>query len=140
MTKHDNGVSALEDRLLGAQEVLKPKNITWTTIVTGNDAQRGAEIVAKALAKTLTYASFSVQANPIRKQLAVRSKRISQKKVIGRQASICRRKRLSLSRRGISASPSISNLTCKGFIQWSPLRSSYATALHRPTSTPEQAS
>src|SRR4051812_1487007 len=40
MTKHDSGVSALEDRLLGAQEVLKPKNITWTTIVTGNDAQR----------------------------------------------------------------------------------------------------
>ena len=39
MTKHDNGVSALEDRLRGAQEVLKPKNIKWTTIVTGNDAQ-----------------------------------------------------------------------------------------------------
>jgi simple sugar transport system substrate-binding protein len=49
MTKHDNGVSALDDRLLGAQEALKPKNVTWTTIVTGNDAQRGAEIVAKAL-------------------------------------------------------------------------------------------
>jgi simple sugar transport system substrate-binding protein len=49
MTKHDNGVSALEDRLLGAQEVLKPKNITWTTIVTGNDAQSGADSVAKAL-------------------------------------------------------------------------------------------
>ena len=49
MTKHDDGVSALEDRLRGAQEVLKPKNITWTTIVTGNDAQSGAEIVAKAL-------------------------------------------------------------------------------------------
>jgi simple sugar transport system substrate-binding protein len=49
MTKHDEGVSALEDRLRGAQELLKPKNITWTTIVTGNDAQSGAEIVAKAL-------------------------------------------------------------------------------------------
>jgi len=49
MTKHDNGVSALEDRLSGAQEVLKTKNITWTTIVTGNDAKSGAETVAKAL-------------------------------------------------------------------------------------------
>jgi simple sugar transport system substrate-binding protein len=49
MTKHDNGVSALEDRLLGAQEALKPKNITWTTIVTGNDAQSGADVVANAL-------------------------------------------------------------------------------------------
>src|SRR5882757_208705 len=49
MTKHDNGISALEDRLRGAQEVLKPKNITWTTIVTGNDAKSGAEVVSKAL-------------------------------------------------------------------------------------------
>jgi len=49
MTKHDEGVSALEDRLRGAQEALKQKNIVWTTIVTGNDAQAGAEIVAKAL-------------------------------------------------------------------------------------------
>src|SRR4051812_27409740 len=49
MTKHDDGVSALEDRLLGAQEVLKPKNITWTTIVTGNDAESAAKLVAKAL-------------------------------------------------------------------------------------------
>jgi simple sugar transport system substrate-binding protein len=49
MTKHDEGVSALEDRLRGAQEVLKPKKITWTTIVTGNNARGGAEIVTKAL-------------------------------------------------------------------------------------------
>jgi simple sugar transport system substrate-binding protein len=49
MTKHDNGVSALEDRLRGAQEVLKTKSITWTTIVTGNDAKSGAETVSKAL-------------------------------------------------------------------------------------------
>jgi simple sugar transport system substrate-binding protein len=49
MTKHDDGVSALDDRLRGAQEVLKSKNVTWTTIVTGNEAKSGAEIVAKAL-------------------------------------------------------------------------------------------
>src|SRR3954471_22521997 len=34
MTKHDEGVSALEDRLRGARDVLKEKKITWTTIVT----------------------------------------------------------------------------------------------------------
>jgi simple sugar transport system substrate-binding protein len=51
MTKHDNGVSALEDRLRGAQEVLKTKNISWTTLVTGNDANDGAEIVSKYLSE-----------------------------------------------------------------------------------------
>ena len=49
MTKHDDGVSALEDRLRGAQEVLKSKKIRWTTIVTGNDAKSGAELIAKSL-------------------------------------------------------------------------------------------
>jgi simple sugar transport system substrate-binding protein len=49
MTKHDDGVSALEDRLRGARDILKQKNITWTTVITGNDSQAGAEVVAKAL-------------------------------------------------------------------------------------------
>jgi simple sugar transport system substrate-binding protein len=49
MTKHDNGVSALEDRMKGAQEGLKSKNITWSTLVTGNDSQHGAELIAKFL-------------------------------------------------------------------------------------------
>jgi simple sugar transport system substrate-binding protein len=49
MTKHDENVSALEERLRGMQDVLKQKGIRWTTIVTGNDAAKGADAVADAL-------------------------------------------------------------------------------------------
>ena len=49
MTMHDEGVSALDDRLLGEQLILKEKNVRWTVLVTGNDSTKGAEIVAKAL-------------------------------------------------------------------------------------------
>jgi len=49
MTMHDEGVSALEDRLRGEQMILKKKDIRWTVLVTGNDSVQGAEIVAKAL-------------------------------------------------------------------------------------------
>jgi len=49
MTKHDEGVSALEDRLRGMQDVLKTKGVTWTTVVTGNQAEKGADVVAAAL-------------------------------------------------------------------------------------------
>jgi simple sugar transport system substrate-binding protein len=49
MTLHDEGVSALEDRLRGLQDVLKKKDVTWTVIVTGNDSTQGAERIAEAL-------------------------------------------------------------------------------------------
>ena len=49
MTMHDEGVSALEDRLRGEQTVLKTKNVRWTVVVTGNDPAKGAEVVAQAL-------------------------------------------------------------------------------------------
>jgi len=49
MTMHDEGVSALEDRLCGLQAVLKKKNVRWTVIVTGNDSVKGAELIANAL-------------------------------------------------------------------------------------------
>lgn len=49
MTMHDEGVSALEDRLRGQQAVLKKKNVRWTVIVTGNDSVKGAEVIADAL-------------------------------------------------------------------------------------------
>ncbi|MBN2217688.1 MAG: substrate-binding domain-containing protein [Pirellulales bacterium] len=49
MTMHDKGVSALEDRLRGLQDVLKEKNVRWTVRVTGNDAAAGAEIIAAEL-------------------------------------------------------------------------------------------
>ncbi len=49
MTMHDEGVSALEDRLRGQQTVLKKKNVRWIVVVTGNDSVKGAEVIADAL-------------------------------------------------------------------------------------------
>jgi len=49
MTQHDRGVSALDDRLRGAQEILGAKGIRWTVVITGNDAQRGTEVILEAL-------------------------------------------------------------------------------------------
>ena len=51
MTMHDKGISSLEDRLRGEQEILKTKGIRWTTVITGNDSVKGAEVVADALRK-----------------------------------------------------------------------------------------
>jgi simple sugar transport system substrate-binding protein len=49
MTMHDAGVSSLEDRLRGEQDVLKTKGVRWTVIVTGNDAHKGVQVVGEAL-------------------------------------------------------------------------------------------
>lgn len=51
ITMHDKGVSALEDRLRGEQEVLQQKEIEWTILITGNDASQGAEKIADVLRK-----------------------------------------------------------------------------------------
>jgi simple sugar transport system substrate-binding protein len=49
MTKHDEGVSALQDRLNGLQDILKRKNFKATTIITGNDPLKGMEVIAESL-------------------------------------------------------------------------------------------
>ena len=49
MTMHDKGVSALEDRLRGQQDVLKKKGVKWTVIVTGNDSVKGADVITRTL-------------------------------------------------------------------------------------------
>jgi simple sugar transport system substrate-binding protein len=49
LTKHDEGVSALEDRLRGIQDVLNAKHVQYATVITGNDAAAGADKVAEAL-------------------------------------------------------------------------------------------
>lgn len=49
MTMHDEGVSALKDRLAGEQAILKKKDVRWMVCVTGNDSVKGAEVIAKAL-------------------------------------------------------------------------------------------
>lgn len=51
MTMHDSGVSALEDRLRGQQDALKKKDVRWTVVISGNDAAKGAELIAEALRK-----------------------------------------------------------------------------------------
>jgi simple sugar transport system substrate-binding protein len=49
MTMHDKGVSSLEDRLRGLQDVLRTKDAEWTVIITGNDSLKGAEVIAKEM-------------------------------------------------------------------------------------------
>jgi simple sugar transport system substrate-binding protein len=49
MTLHDAGISSLDDRLAGEQEVLQTKDVQWTTIVTSTDTETGIERINKAL-------------------------------------------------------------------------------------------
>jgi simple sugar transport system substrate-binding protein len=49
MTMHDEGISALEDRLNGIQSILRQKNIKPIIIITGNDSKKGLEGIANAL-------------------------------------------------------------------------------------------
>lgn len=51
LTKHDEGISALDERQRGIQGVLKAKSIRWTSVITGNDSTKGARVVAEALRK-----------------------------------------------------------------------------------------
>ena len=51
MTMHDEGVSSLEDRLRGLQDVLKEKNVRWTVCITGTDAAKGSGIIEQELRK-----------------------------------------------------------------------------------------
>jgi len=49
MTMHDSGVSSLEDRLRGLQDVLRQREVRWTVLISGNKAEAGAERIAEAL-------------------------------------------------------------------------------------------
>jgi simple sugar transport system substrate-binding protein len=49
MTVHSDGISALEDRLRGEQDVLKAKGVTWKRVVTGITPEGAAEVIATAL-------------------------------------------------------------------------------------------
>ena len=51
ITMHDEGISALEDRARGIQEVIaETRQATWDTVVTGIDPERAAEIIGEKLA------------------------------------------------------------------------------------------
>ncbi len=49
LTMHDKGISALEDRLRGIQEVLARKNVRTSVFIPGNDALKGMEKIAGIL-------------------------------------------------------------------------------------------
>jgi simple sugar transport system substrate-binding protein len=49
MTVHDAGISSLEARLAGEREVLRTKDVQWSTIVTSTDTETAVARIAKAL-------------------------------------------------------------------------------------------
>lgn len=49
ITKHDEGISALDARARGIQDVLKKHNIKWNVIVTTPHPHKAKEIIAEAL-------------------------------------------------------------------------------------------
>jgi len=52
MTMHDEGVSALEDRLRGAQDGLKEagrNKVTWNVVITGSTVDESTEVIAREL-------------------------------------------------------------------------------------------
>jgi simple sugar transport system substrate-binding protein len=49
VTVHDDGISALEDRLRGEQDALKDKGITWKKLVTGTNPEKAAELITAAM-------------------------------------------------------------------------------------------
>ncbi|GLS19659.1 ABC transporter substrate-binding protein [Labrys miyagiensis] len=56
ITVHDEGVSALEERLTGVQAGLQHHAINWQRLCTGQDPEKGAELLHEAIAR------FPVQA------------------------------------------------------------------------------
>lgn len=49
MTMHDSHVSALEDRLRGAQDVLRPHGVEWQILITGTDRERAMAKIQEVL-------------------------------------------------------------------------------------------
>ena len=49
ITMHDEGVSALEDRRNGIQNILKQKNVSAKVIISGNDSLKGMDVITKVL-------------------------------------------------------------------------------------------
>ena len=49
LTMHDQGISALEDRLRGIKEVLAQKNVQISVLISGNDSLKGMEKIAGIL-------------------------------------------------------------------------------------------
>lgn len=48
-TLHNEGISALDDRLRGIQDALKEKNLQWKVVVSGNEPAKAVEVLASEL-------------------------------------------------------------------------------------------
>jgi simple sugar transport system substrate-binding protein len=51
ITMHDRDISALEDRLKGIKKSLEANSVACRTVISGNDAEAGTEVIAEALRK-----------------------------------------------------------------------------------------
>jgi len=49
ITQHDRGISALDDRLRGIQDVLKKQAIAWKVVCTTNEPTKAIEVVSREL-------------------------------------------------------------------------------------------
>jgi simple sugar transport system substrate-binding protein len=49
ITMHDEGISALEDRRDGIQNILKQKNVAAKVIISGNDSLKGVDVITEVL-------------------------------------------------------------------------------------------
>lgn len=49
ITQHDRGISSLDDRLHGIEQVLQGKGVAWKTICTGNEPAAALEAVSREL-------------------------------------------------------------------------------------------
>ena len=104
MTMHAAGVSSLEDRLRGEQEMLKAKGITWTVAITGNTSAESEKVIAAELAKhpDIKFILCTGQADTEGAGLAI------EKHFAGK----------GLSAAGFDLSPEILRLVKAGHIRW----------------------
>lgn len=58
MTMHSEGISALEDRLRGIQEMLAPQGVTWQVVITGIQAEEAAAVIGEALRKDASLSAI----------------------------------------------------------------------------------
>jgi len=104
MTMHAAGVSALEDRLHGAQESLKSKDVTWTVAITGNTSAEAERVITAELTKhpDIAFVLCTGQADTEGAGLAI------EKHFAGK----------GLSAAGFDLSPEILRLVKAGHIRW----------------------
>jgi simple sugar transport system substrate-binding protein len=104
MTLHAAGVSSLNDRLHGAQEILTSKGITWTVVITGNTSAEAERVITATLTKhpEIKFVLCTGQADTEGAGLAI------EKHFAGK----------GLSAAGFDLSPETLRLVAAGYIRW----------------------